>query len=59
MVSGQRFRHFKGGVYEIVGYATGNEAVQIAAPLPGGIGVAPSMQAALASAGLEAATGGP
>ena len=37
---------------EIVGYATGNEAFHIAAPLPGGIGVAACMQAAIASAGL-------
>ena len=38
---------------EIVGYVTGSEAFHIAAPLPDGIGVAASMQAALESAGVR------
>jgi 3-oxoacyl-[acyl-carrier-protein] synthase II len=38
---------------EIIGYATGSEAFHIAAPLPGGIGVAACMQAAIENAGIE------
>ncbi len=38
---------------EIVGYATGNEAFHIAAPLPDGVGVAACMQAALESAAVQ------
>ena len=38
---------------EVLGYATGNEAFHIAAPLPEGIGVAACMEAALASAGIR------
>ncbi len=40
---------------EVVGYATGNEAFHIAAPLPDGIGVAACMQAALESADIRPA----
>lgn len=38
---------------EVIGYATGSEAFHIAAPLPGGIGVAACMQSALDSAGIR------
>jgi 3-oxoacyl-[acyl-carrier-protein] synthase II len=37
---------------EVIGYATGSEAFHIAAPLPGGIGVAACMQSAIDSAGV-------